>query len=75
MKTNEIYMGDPFIYTHENTYYLIGTTNEMEGFRAYKSGDLENWTETGWILRKMTQALVHAAFGRLKFLFTRGNFI
>ena len=41
MKTNEIYMGDPFIYTHENNYYLIGTTNEMEGFRVYKSGDLE----------------------------------
>lgn len=52
MKTNEIHMGDPFIYTHENTYYLTGTTDPDVGFRAFKSKDLTDWEPIGHILNK-----------------------
>lgn len=74
MKTNEIYMGDPFIYTHENNYYLIGTTHEMEGFRVYKSGDLENWTEAGWILRKNDTGFGSRCFWAPEIFIHQGKF-
>ncbi len=51
MKTSEIQIRDPFIFTdHDaNMYYLFGTTDPncwigpFYGFDCYKSADLENW--------------------------------
>ena len=74
MKTNEIHMGDPFIYTHENAYYLIGTTNAAEGFRAYKSCDLENWADVGWILRKSDTGFGSRCFWAPEIFIHQGKF-
>ena len=51
LSVNDIQIRDPFVLTvpEEGCYYLYGTTDEdpwsgrAQGFRAYKSRDLENW--------------------------------
>jgi GH43 family beta-xylosidase len=50
--TDRVYIGDPFIIPYEGAYYLIGTTDETEGFRVYKSNDLERWEKGNFILNK-----------------------
>lgn len=53
LKRDEIQMRDPFVFVYENRYYLYGTTDkncwrgEPEGFNAYSSTDLENFTPEG----------------------------
>jgi len=48
MKTNEIYIRDPFVFPFEGTYYLYGTRGKTSwgkatGFDVYTSTNLENW--------------------------------
>ncbi|MDF2685193.1 MAG: family 43 glycosylhydrolase [Clostridia bacterium] len=50
--TDRVYLGDPFIIPYDGAYYLIGTTDEQEGFRVYKSFDLERWEKGDFILNK-----------------------
>ncbi len=74
MKTNDIYMGDPFIYTHNGIYYLIGTTSETEGFKGYKSTDLENWEEIGWLLNKKDTGFGQTSFWAPEMFYHEGKF-
>jgi len=74
MKTYDIYMGDPFVYTYNNTYYLIGTTNENEGFRVYKSTDLEDWEELGFILYKDDTGFGTGSFWAPEMFIDNGKF-
>lgn len=39
-------VADPFVFRHEGTYYMIGTTRQHNGFDCYTSPDLVNWTFT-----------------------------
>ena len=50
MKLSDINIRDPFVLLHEDKYYLYGTRGatcwgEADGFDAYVSDDLENWSE------------------------------
>ena len=38
-----LHVADPFIYEHEGTYYLTGTTDVNMGFDYYTSHDLVTW--------------------------------
>lgn len=42
--------GDPFIlYSSNNTYYMYGTSENLKGFKAYSSKNLQNWEDRGVI--------------------------
>ncbi len=44
-----IFLADPTIFAHGGSYYLYGTVEgkTAEGFRAYRSKDLQNWQAAG----------------------------
>ena len=49
MKLADINIRDPYVLLHEGKYYLYGTRGatcwgEADGFDAYVSDDLENWS-------------------------------
>ena len=74
MKLNEIYIRDPFILPHEDTYYLYGKKKEDSlEFCVYESKDLENWSdpitvfepsEDFWATRDFWAPEVHYYQGR-----------
>lgn len=42
--------GDPFLlYGSDETYYMYGTSENLNGFKAYSSKDLNNWEDRGVI--------------------------
>ena len=44
-------LGDPFILKgSDGNYYMYGTSENLNGFKAYSSSDLVNWTDRGVIL-------------------------
>lgn len=47
-----VIMGDPFILHHEGNFYLYGTTDSNEGFRAWKSSDMVDWQPLGFVYRE-----------------------
>lgn len=54
--SNQIYLADPAIFHHQNTYYLYGT-GAPDGFPVYTSTDLKHWlrnkeTNGGYALKK-----------------------
>jgi beta-xylosidase len=54
LKTNNgeyIALGDPFVYKHNGTYYMTGTSNPDSGFNYYTSGDLTTWEYKGTLFR------------------------
>lgn len=42
--SSPVYLGDPFIMLHNNTYYAYGT-NAEDGIEVYTSDDLLTWTK------------------------------
>jgi len=46
-RTNVINIGDPFIVTTDNAYYMYATCPDAEGFRVWKSEDLQTWENLG----------------------------
>lgn len=43
-------MGDPYVLlSSDGHYYMYGTTDEKEGFRAYRSDDLRSWEPLGFV--------------------------
>lgn len=43
-------MGDPYVLlSSDGHYYMYGTTDESEGFRAYRSDDLKAWEPLGFV--------------------------
>lgn len=44
--------GDPFIlYGSDETFYIYGTSENLNGFKAYSSKDLHNWEDRGVIYK------------------------
>ncbi len=50
IRTNVTNIGDPFILTANGGYYMYATTFDAQGFRMYRSQDLEYWTDAGVVL-------------------------
>lgn len=47
--------GDPFILlSTDGKYYMYGTSNDVNGFRAYSSDNLVDWTDEGVIYQGAT---------------------
>jgi len=47
-----ITMGDPFILREEGRFFLYGTTSTGDGFKAWSSTNLTEWTELGFVFSK-----------------------
>jgi len=55
-------MGDPFMYEHKGTFYIIGTTIQHQGFHCWKSKDMENWEFLGFAYSKPENHIGSIAF-------------
>jgi len=50
-----IAFGDPFLlHSSDGKFYLYGTSDNLDGFKAYSSTDLTEWTDEGQIYRGAT---------------------
>ena len=47
IRTNVTNIGDPFIVKADDAYYMYATSFVMDGFKVWKSLDLENWEDLG----------------------------
>ena len=47
IRTNVTGIGDPFIVRAGDVYYMYATSFVMDGFKVWKSEDLENWEDLG----------------------------
>lgn len=48
--------GDPYIIeAQDGKFYMYGTSNDVNGFRAYSSDDLSNWKDEGIIYQGATE--------------------
>lgn len=51
-----IEFGDPYILkASDNTYYMYGTTEGANGYKAYSSTDLTNWKDEGYVYTGATE--------------------
>ncbi|MCF3650404.1 glycoside hydrolase family 43 protein [Synoicihabitans lomoniglobus] len=69
-----IVMGDPFAWQHAGNYYLTGTTDPEAGFRGYRSANLVDWTETGWLWRRQPDSWVDGRLWAPEVCAWRGKF-
>jgi beta-xylosidase len=69
-----ILMGDPFLYAHENKYYLTGTGAADRGFSYYVSDDLVNWEYKGFLWEKKEGSWANGAFWAPEVSFYNGKF-
>ncbi len=54
LKTSDgesVALGDPFVYKHNGTYYMTGTSNPDNGFDYYISNNLTTWEYKGPLFR------------------------
>lgn len=51
-------IGDPFVLTHEGTYYMYCTSSVKEGFYVWTSKDLVNWEKQGLVLSNKTPGIL-----------------
>jgi len=47
IRTNVTNIGDPFIVSVDDAYYMYATCFDAEGFRVWKSEDLQTWENLG----------------------------
>lgn len=50
IRTNVTNIGDPFIIRAGDAYYMYATSFVMDGFKVWKSYDMENWEDLGGCL-------------------------
>ena len=47
IRTNVTNIGDPFVVQAGDAYYMYATSFVMDGFKVWKSYDMENWEDLG----------------------------
>ena len=67
-------VADPFVYKHEGTYYLTGTTVQDAGFDYYTSTDLAVWEYQGSLFRKSSGHYGVAGFWAPEVKYYKGKF-
>lgn len=71
-----IHIADPFIYHHEGTFYLTGTTQngELNSFEYFYSEDMVNWEEGGMLFTPAEDHFGKAAFWAPEVEYYKGRF-
>ena len=47
IRTSVTDIGDPFIVKTDEAYYMYATSFVMDGFKVWKSVDMEKWEDLG----------------------------
>ena len=71
---DSLYMGDPFVFKHDGTYYLFGTTDSNEGFRCFTSKNLVEWAAVGFAYRKSENSWAQSLFWAPEIEYYQGRF-
>ncbi|MEA4917858.1 glycoside hydrolase family 43 protein [Proteiniphilum sp.] len=77
LKTNDgeyVALGDPFVYKHNGTYYMTGTSNPDSGFDYYTSNDLATWEYKGALFRPSENHFGKGFFWAPEVKFYQGKF-
>ncbi|GAA4799256.1 glycoside hydrolase family 43 protein [Olivibacter ginsenosidimutans] len=73
-KGKPIVLGDPFMYTYHNKYYLTGTGPADQGFPCYVSYDMINWEYQGLLWEKKQNCWAKGAFWAPEVISYMGKF-
>ncbi len=79
MKIDEIYIRDPYILDHEDTYYMYGTRagtcwGKADGFDCYISQDLETWSGPHEIFKRSQDFWADQNFWAPECIYYRNKF-
>jgi len=59
--SDSIFVADPFVLQHEQTYFLYGTSAN-DGFKAWKSTNLVDWTPLGYVYQRPSNSWATKSF-------------
>lgn len=68
-----IFVADPYILHHAGVYYLYGTSTG-EGFKAWKSENLVQWSAMGYVYRKAAGSWAAGSFWAPEVIHYGGKF-
>lgn len=74
IRTNVTDIGDPFIVKTDTAYYMYATSFVAEGFKVWKSLDLENWEDLGVCL-DLNDSWTCQDYWAPEVIFHNGNYI
>jgi beta-xylosidase len=69
----DIDVADPFVLTHDGTYYLYGTS-ARDGYKVWSSKDLVHWTAHGYCFRRNANTWGRDLFWAPSALYRDGKF-
>jgi len=70
---DSIFVADPFVLQHQQTYYLYGTS-ASDGFKAWKSTDLVNWDTIGYVYQRPEDSWATQSFWAPEVIHYRNKF-
>jgi len=74
IRTNVTNIGDPFIVKTDEAYYMYATSFVMDGFKVWKSFDMENWEDLGACL-DLSNSWTCQDYWAPEVIFHQGKFI
>ena len=74
IRTNVTGIGDPFIVRAGDVYYMYATSFVMDGFKVWKSEDLENWEDLGACL-DLSNSWTCQDYWAPEVIFHRGKYV
>ena len=74
IRTNVTNIGDPFIVQSEEFYYMYATSFDVEGFKVWKSENMEEWIDLGVCL-DLTDSWAHEDYWAPEVIYHNGKYI
>ena len=74
IRTNVTNIGDPFVVQAGDAYYMYATSFVMDGFKVWKSYDMENWEDLGACL-DLSDSWTELDFWAPEVIFHNGKYI
>lgn len=74
IRTNVTNIGDPFVVNDGSFYYMYATSFDVDGFKAWKSADMENWECLGVCL-DLSDSWAFQNFWAPEVVFHNGKYI
>ena len=71
--SDSIFVADPFVLRHNETYYLYGTSAQ-DGFRAWRSDNLVDWDTLGYVYRPSEDSWASGSFWAPEVVFYQTKF-
>jgi xylan 1,4-beta-xylosidase len=68
-----VHVADPYILHYQDSYYLYGTSAD-DGFKAWKSKNLVDWTALGYVYRRAEGSWATGSFWASEVIQYNGKF-